>query len=102
MHIDLEDAMRKFFALMVTLALVFGLNAGAFAADKQKLVVYTSMKESLIGKLRDAFVQKNPAIEFDYYSAGAGKLMAKLAAELESGSVVVDVTGRVKFPTSTS
>ncbi|MCE5242600.1 MAG: ABC transporter substrate-binding protein [Desulfobacteraceae bacterium] len=90
--------MRKMLALVVALALVFGSNAGALAADKQKLVVYTSMKESLIGKLRDAFVQKNPDIDFDYYSAGAGKLMAKLAAERESGTVVVDVLWTSEIP----
>jgi iron(III) transport system substrate-binding protein len=90
--------MKKIFALGVTLAFVFGLNAAVWAADKQKLVVYTSMKESLIGKLRDAFVQKNPDIEFDYYSAGAGKLMAKLAAERESGTVVVDVLWTSEIP----
>jgi len=44
-------------------------------------MVYTSMKESMIGKLHDAFVKKHPDIAFDYYSAGAGKLMAKVAAE---------------------
>ncbi len=95
---DLEDAMKKILILGLTFVIALSLDAPAFAADKQKLVVYTSMKESLIGKLRDVFVQKYPDLEFDYYSAGAGKLMAKLAAERESGTVVVDVLWTSEIP----
>jgi iron(III) transport system substrate-binding protein len=90
--------MKKIAALGLALVIILGFAAGAVAADKQKLVVYTSMKESLIGKLRDTFVQQNPDVEFDYYSAGAGKLMAKLATERESGSVAVDVLWTSEIP----
>ena len=65
-------------ALFFSYLLVF-LPGSATAAEK--LTLYTSMKESLIGALRDEFVKQNPDINFDYYSAGAGKLMAKIAAE---------------------
>lgn len=90
--------MKKIAALGVALTIMFSFNASAVSADKQKLVAYTSMKESLIGKLRDAFVQKYPDVEFDYYSAGAGKLMAKLAAERESGAIAVDVLWTSEIP----
>ena len=68
------------------------------AQAQQKLMVYTSMKESMVGKLRDAFSKKHPEVAFDYYSAGAGKLMAKLAAERQSGKMTVDVLWHSEVP----
>src|SRR5512137_2119529 len=65
---------------------------------KEKLTVYTSMKEVLIGKLWDSFVKKYPDIDFDYYSAGAGKLMAKIATERQSGKIVADVLWTSEVP----
>ncbi|MBF0528749.1 MAG: ABC transporter substrate-binding protein [Deltaproteobacteria bacterium] len=89
--------MKKILTWLVIFSLVFG-SAASMAAEKQKLVVYTSMKEVLIGKLRDAFTAKNPDLDFDSYSAGAGKLMAKLAAERQSGNIVVDVLWTSEIP----
>ena len=56
------------------------------------------MKESLIGSLRDAFIKKHSEVAFDYYSAGAGKLMAKIAAERQSGKITVDVLWHSEVP----
>lgn len=83
---------------LVTLTLVWLLPVVAHAAKGEKLVVYTSMKESMIDKLRDAFVAKHPEVEFDYYSADAGKIMAKIAAERQSGSVVTDILWTSEIP----
>ena len=77
---------------------VFLFGAVSVACAGEKLMVYTSMKESLIGSLRDAFVKKHPDIAFDYYSAGAGKLMAKIAAERQSGKMTVDVLWHSEVP----
>ncbi|HYH03984.1 MAG TPA: ABC transporter substrate-binding protein [Bacillota bacterium] len=74
------------------------MTPAAFAAPKFKLMVYTSMKETLIGEIRDSFVKKYPKIQFDYYSAGAGKLMAKIAAERQSGKLAVDVLWTSEIP----
>jgi iron(III) transport system substrate-binding protein len=82
-------------AVVVAISLS-GIATVAFAGEK--LMLYTSMKESLIGKLRDSFVKKNPDISFDYYSAGAGKLMAKIAAERQSGKLTVDVLWHSEVP----
>lgn len=56
------------------------------------------MKESLIGQLSEAFAKKHPEIALDYQSAGAGKLMAKIAAERESGKVLADVLWTSEVP----
>jgi iron(III) transport system substrate-binding protein len=65
---------------------------------QQKLFVYTSMKESMIGELAKAFAKKHPDIKLDYQSAGAGKLMAKIAAERESGKILADVLWTSEVP----
>jgi iron(III) transport system substrate-binding protein len=81
-------------AFPLLLALAAPLAAGA----QQKLYVYTSMKESLIGELRTAFLKRHPGIAMDYQSAGAGKLMAKIAAERESGKLLADVLWTSEVP----
>ena len=87
--------MKKFCALLMMAATLFCASA-AMAAEK--LTVYTSMKDSLIGELKDAFLKKNPDIQFDAYVAGAGKLMAKIAAERQSGAMVADVLWHSEVP----
>ena len=88
----------KRLALLFVLALVISVIPLSTVTAKEKLTVYTSMKEVLIGRLRDSFVKKNPDIEFDYYSAGAGKLMAKIATERQSGKIVADVLWTSEIP----
>lgn len=87
--------------LFLILASVYSLmiiSCGSSNSDKEQLMVYTSMKEVVIGKIRDEFTAKYPDIEFDYYSAGAGKLMAKIAAERESKQLAVDVLWTSEIP----
>ncbi|SDE33067.1 ABC transporter substrate-binding protein [Sporomusa acidovorans] len=73
-------------------------KANAPAADGKKLVIYTSMKESLISGIVEGFKKKNPGIEVDYQSAGAGKLMAKIAAERQSGHILADIIWTSEVP----
>ena len=73
-------------------------KAEAPKAGGKKLVVYTSMKESLIGGIVEGFKKKNPGVEVDYQSAGAGKLMAKIAAERQSGKILADVIWTSEVP----
>lgn len=89
-------------SLKKVLALAIGFAAAAgyasVAVAQQKLYVYTSMKESMIGELKTAFAKKHPDIKLDYQSAGAGKLMAKIAAERESGKILADVLWTSEVP----
>lgn len=63
-----------------------------------KLIIYTSIKESIISELVKDFTAKNPDIPTDYQSAGAGKLMAKIATERESGQIMADVIWTSEVP----
>ena len=88
--------MKLKLALVLAFVVLLGLE-GAWAA-KQKLIVYTSMKESLISALKADFMKKNPDIEVDSQSAGAGQLMAKIAAERESGRIMADIIWTSEVP----
>ena len=68
------------------------------ALAQQKLFVYTSMKDSMVSEIKTAFNKKHPEIKLDYQSAGAGKLMAKIAAERESGKILADVLWTSEVP----
>ncbi len=74
------------------------VSSGAVAQAGDKLMVYTSKKESLMEKLRDAFAQKHPEVVFDDYSAGVGKLMVKIAAERQSGKITADILWHSEVP----
>ena len=84
--------------LMLSVLLAAGVALPAQA--QEKLYVYTSMKESLIGQLKSAFAVKHPGVKMDYQSAGAGKLMAKIAAERESGKMLADILWTSEVPDS--
>ena len=88
--------MKKRMVVLMVAVLVLGLVSVGYAGES--LMLYTSMKESMMGKLRDAFKKKHPEIKFDYYSAGAGKLMAKIAAERQSGKLSADVLWHSEVP----
>ena len=64
----------------------------------KKIIIYTSMKESLISGIVEGFKKKNPDIAVDYPSAGAGKLMAKIAAERQSGKILADIIWTSEVP----
>ena len=84
--------------LATVIALCFSLGLVAQACAAEKLILYTSMKESLIGAIADAFTKKYPDVAIDYQSAGAGKLMAKIAAERQAGQVLADVLWTSEVP----
>ncbi len=81
---------------LCAISIVLGTASSAFA--QQKLYVYTSMKESMISEIKTSFAKKHPDIKLDYQSAGAGKLMAKIAAERESGKILADVLWTSEIP----
>lgn len=84
---------------LLSAALLLSITAtSSISLAQEKLIIYTSMKESLIGRLTDAFKKENPNINIDYQSAGAGKLMAKIAAERQSGKIMADVLWTSEVP----
>ncbi len=88
--------MKKLSVAVFAIALFVSNSAVAQAGER--LMVYTSVKESFMGKLRDAFLEKHPEISFDCFSAGAGSLMAKIAAERQSGRIMADILWHSEVP----
>lgn len=93
--------------LLIVTLLVTGCGGGSQSGSSggsdsknaaNKLVIYTSMKESLIGGIVEGFKAKYPGIEVDWQSAGAGKIMAKLEAERQSGHLIADIIWTSEVP----
>lgn len=98
--------MSKRFSFLLAIVMLFtmlltgcgGEKKDAKATGGKKLIIYTSMKESLISGIVEGFKKQNPGVEVDYQSAGAGKLMAKIAAERQSGKILADVIWTSEVP----
>ncbi len=102
-----REMSKKSIFLLAIILLCSGLFAGCGSNDNKaaapatggkKLIIYTSMKESLISGIVEGFKKKNPGIDVDYQSAGAGKLMAKIAAERQSGRILADIIWTSEVP----
>lgn len=92
---------KSFLSIICLIFTVFaftGCGKDEVKEDENKLVIYTSMKESLIGGIVEGFKAKHPEIVIDYQSAGAGKLMEKIAAERQSGNILADIIWTSEVP----
>lgn len=54
-------------------------------------MLYSSMQEDQLNAIKKAFEKKYPDIKLDYYFAGTGKVITKIATEAKSGQVAADV-----------
>ena len=99
----MKKKLLLFLTMMLSMILLL-TGCGSDSGNKQaasggkKLIIYTSMKESLITGIVEGFKKANPGVEVDYQSAGAGKLMAKIAAEKQSGKILADVIWTSEVP----
>lgn len=61
------------------------------AAAKQTVMLYSSLKDSQLAALKEGFMKKHPNITMDYYTAGTGNVMTKLATEQQAGGISADI-----------
>lgn len=88
--------MRKaLLSLLIGLCAILGAGGKAAA---EELLVYTSMKESLMEKIKAGFEMSHPNVSLRYESAGAGKIMAKIATERDLGKILADVLWTSEVP----
>ena len=66
-------------------------GSSSASSEKQSVMMYSSLKESQLAALRDGFMKKNPNISMDFYTAGTGSVMTKLAAEQQAGGIAADL-----------
>ena len=79
-------------------AVVLSFASVTAGAQQQTLFFYTSFKDSMLQRLKTDFEAKNPNIKLEAQVAGAGKLMAKIAAERESGKILADMLWTSEVP----
>lgn len=61
------------------------------AKGGKKVMLYSSLKEDQLAALKEGFSKKYPDIVMDYYAAGTGKVLTKIATEQQSGQVAADL-----------
>lgn len=65
-------------------------EAGAAEASGS-VMLYSSMQEDQLMAIKEGFEKKYPNVKMDYYFAGTGKVITKIATEHQSGQVAADV-----------
>lgn len=55
------------------------------------VMLYSSMQEDQLMAVKEGFEKKYPNVKLDYYFAGTGKVITKIATEHQSGQVAADV-----------
>ena len=61
------------------------------SAEPQSVMMYSSLKETQLAAIKEGFMKKHPNIKMDFYTAGTGNVMTKLAAEQQSGGISADL-----------
>ncbi|MCL2004349.1 MAG: ABC transporter substrate-binding protein [Oscillospiraceae bacterium] len=91
--------MRKTAILLLAVTLVLCLAACAEKAEQpETLVVYTSMKDTLVTALVDDFTEKHPSITAEVRIDGAGTLMAQIESERQAGKILADIIWTSEIP----
>lgn len=83
--------MKKLLITIVVVMAAMLLVATGESEAEMSVMLYSSMKDAQLSALKEAFIAKYPDIKMDYYSAGTGKVMTKLAAEERAGNVEADL-----------
>ena len=83
--------MKKFVVIFICIVCMVLLFSFAVSAAKMQVMLYSSMKDSQLSALKEAFTNKYPDVQMDYYTAGTGKVMTKMAAEQQAGKICADI-----------
>ena len=68
-----------------------GGDTQAASEASGNVMLYSSMQEDQLMAIKEGFEKKYPNIKMDYYFAGTGKVITKIATEHQSGQVAADV-----------
>lgn len=66
-------------------------QAAAASGASGSVMLYSSMQEDQLIAIKKGFEEKYPNVKMDYYFAGTGKVITKIATEHQSGQVAADV-----------
>lgn len=79
---------RRFLVTLVMLTMIFGVVGMAHAST---VMLYSSMQEDQLLAIKRGFEAAHPDITMEYYFAGTGRVMTKIATEAQAGTVGADV-----------
>ncbi|MBQ7733820.1 MAG: ABC transporter substrate-binding protein [Synergistaceae bacterium] len=74
-----------------TLALLLVILSVSSAFSAGKVMMYSSMQEDQLVAIKRGFEAKYPDITMDYYFAGTGRVLTKIATEHQAGQEAADV-----------
>jgi iron(III) transport system substrate-binding protein len=66
-------------------------GTAAVIAERQTVMLYSSLKESQLAALKEGFMRQHPNISMDFYTASTGNVMTKLATEQQAGGIAADM-----------
>lgn len=81
---------RAVFAAVIFSFCVLAVSS-AMAAPSGKVMMYSSMQEDQLVAIKKGFEAKYPGIVMDYYFAGTGRVITKIATEHQAGQVAADI-----------
>lgn len=79
---------RKLLVMILLLSMILGVVGMAHAST---VMLYSSMQEDQLLAIKRGFEKKYPGITMEYYFAGTGRVMTKIATEAQAGTVGADV-----------
>ena len=84
--------MKKLVCMLLALVMVLAV-APAVLADEPTgtVMLYSSMQEDQLMAIEKAFEAKYPGIDMQYYYAGGGKVITKMATEAQAGQIEADI-----------
>ena len=74
---------RRFLVTFVMLTMIFGVVGMAHAST---VMLYSSMQEDQLLAIKRGFEAAYPDITMEYYFAGTGRVMTKIATEAQAGT----------------
>lgn len=81
---------KRSFVMLVLLSMLFAVVGTGLAASGT-VMLYSSMQEDQLIAIKQGFEAKYPDIKMEYYFAGTGRVMTKIATEAQAGTVGADV-----------
>lgn len=82
---------KRLVVMLMMFAMLFIFATGLVLAQTGTVMLYSSMQEDQLIAIKQAFEKKYPDIRMEYYYAGTGKVITKIATEAQAGRVGADI-----------
>jgi len=97
-EVPMQKKMKGLIAVLLILAVAGGMvfaggspEGEASGESNMNVMLYSSLKDSQLAAIKEGFMKKYPNVTMDYYTAGTGNVMTKLATEQQAGGISADI-----------